>query len=109
MATTNKAQIKTVKIGPIVFDVECHEELLGQEVDGARRALNGHIQYDECKIQVRAGMPPQRRYQVLWHEVVHGLLALGGMYQQDEQMVEVLANGIVMVLQDNPALVDGEV
>lgn len=108
-AIANKAQIKMVKIGPIVFEVETHEELLAEERDGKRQALNGHILFDDCKIKVRAGLPSQRRYQVLWHEIVHGLLALGGMHEHDEQVVEVLANGIVMVLQDNPALVDGEV
>lgn len=91
--------IKSVKIGGIVYDVKVTPNLCSDTV-----RLNGHIKHDQTLIELDEAMSAQCMKVVLFHEILHGIANQAGI-EDDEKMVEVLAFGIVGVLQDNPELV----
>jgi hypothetical protein len=88
---------KQVKIGPLLYEVT-------EEARVANESLWGQIVYAEAKIELNPGMTAQHRRITLWHEVLHGMLIQGGIREHDERILDVLAHGIVGVLQDNPEL-----
>jgi hypothetical protein len=95
--------MNTVKIGPMVYAVSIVERL--QSDDG--RKLDGHIVYSALSVKVDAALAPQMQRQVLWHEILHGILSQSGLPDigdKEEDLIDVLAYGIVGVLADNPEL-----
>ena len=93
--------IKKVKIGPFEYLVNYVDKL--QTKDG-NAVLYGEISERNSTIQLNTDMSPQFERVVLWHEIIHGLLDSGGFGNHDERMIDVLAHGLVQVLQDNPLL-----
>ena len=91
---------KNIKIGPILYRVRLVDSLTDDE-DGT--SLDGHIKHSACVILLRKDLPRQRIKQVLWHELIHGVIGTLGI-DQNEQVVEGLSNGIMLLLQDNPWL-----
>lgn len=92
----------TLRIGPLDFDINLVDGLTDQ--DGIRK-LNGHIHYDHCKIELEKRLPPQYQWLTLWHEIIHAILTQYSFdLENEERVVDALANGIVEVLQDNPWL-----
>lgn len=68
--------------------------------------LLGHVEWSKCEIRLRAGMPDDRAYSVLFHEIIHAIsddMAL----DLTEEAVRQLNTGIFGVLRSNPALVLG--
>jgi len=89
-------------IGGITYRIAEIERLLA---DDGRRKLSGNIRYDECEIRIEAGMDVQSTRQIIWHEVLHGILTQAGHCDAiKEQIIDALAYGIVDVLKQNPWL-----
>lgn len=93
--------IDKVKIGPIEYTVK-------ENARFPQDNLAGQIRYLEQVIEIQPGMGKAVTKVTLWHEMIHGILFAGGYREQDEQMVDVLAYGIVKLLQDNPELIEAE-
>lgn len=91
---------QTVKIGPITYKVYRAKKVTRR--DG--QSLDGQIDYGKACITIRKGIDAQVTRLVLWHEIIHGILSNAGMSGQDEQMIEILASGIVDVLTMNSNL-----
>ena len=91
--------IKSVKIGGIVYDVVETSGLFDESTK-----LNGHIEYQKTKIELESNMSAQCKKVILFHEILHGIMTQAGL-ENDEKLVEILAYGLVGVLQDNPELV----
>lgn len=91
-------EMKSVKVGPITYEVVLVDDLH----DGTTK-LDGWVRYAECVVRLDSRLSPQSMRQTLWHEILHALVTQGGL-KQDERYVDVLAYGIMEVLQDNPWL-----
>lgn len=89
---------KSVKIGPVVYEVK-------EEMRLANDGLYGQIVYSESVIEMNPMMKPQHRDITLWHEMLHGMLLQGGIREHDERILDVLAHGLVQLIKDNPKLV----
>ena len=66
----------------------------------------GHIDYENSVISLSEtnGAERQRRCQILWHEILHGIRENNGMaIENEEAVVDMFARGIYQVLQDNGA------
>ena len=69
-------------------------------------AAYGHIDYDNATIELSDafGTEHQKRCQILWHEILHGIRENNGMkIENEESVVDMFAKGIYQVLQDNGA------
>lgn len=86
----------SIRIGPFVYDVLIVDDLR----DGERR-LDGNITYDDCVIRINSRLCEQMRVEVLWHEVIHGILAQAGL-RWDDNKIDILAHGLMRFRQDNP-------
>ena len=92
-----------IRIGPVDFDIEYHKTLVSG--DNSTK-LDGEILHQISTIRLEMGTSPQFRRMILWHEIVHAILTQAGYHDHDEQMMEVLASGIMQVLRDNPWLIE---
>lgn len=66
----------------------------------------GYIDYENSVINLSStiGTEHQKRCQVLWHEILHGIRENNGMQiENEEAVVDMFAKGIYQVLQDNGA------
>ena len=88
--------MKKVKIGAQVFEIKRECELKDKDVD-----LSGHIKYGSSEILIDSELDKFSTRQVLWHEVVHGILTHAGIRDEDEKLVDILSYGIIQVLEDN--------
>lgn len=88
----------TVKIGPVEYAIKENPRYKG---DG----LIGQIMYWESVIELQPDMSPHMTKIALWHEMFHAILLQGGFREHDERLLDVLAYGIVRLLQDNSFLV----
>ena len=64
----------------------------------------GHIDYENSVISLSDtnGTEHQKRCQILWHEILHGIRENNGMeIENEEAIVEMFSKGIYQVLQDN--------
>lgn len=52
---------------------------------------------DECT-------PPSRQFEILWHEILHGLFWQLGKNNHNEKLIGGLAEQLAAVLENNPAL-----
>lgn len=88
-----------IKIGSTTYLVIDREDLHDNH-----KTLYGWIRHDTSEILIEKDVGPQKRYIVLWHEIVHGILHNAGIEDHEERMVLALGHGIVQVLRDNPDL-----
>lgn len=91
--------IKSIKIGDKVYPVIEEPSLNYKE------GVQAQIRYREVKIAIEPGQEPQYEIDCLLHEAVHGMLAF--MKEDDknnEATVTRLANGMLMLIRDNPDL-----
>lgn len=93
---------KTLKIGAHTYEIEVEPRI---ERDYTR--FWGRLEYAKNKLQLDSELVGIRKYETLWHGCFHGILSNGGFRKHDEQMVDVLAAGVVQLLQDNPWMRDG--
>jgi hypothetical protein len=90
---------ESVRIGGIEYKVE-REENLRQDTE----LLYGQISYTDCVIRLSSTdrKNPQVQCITLWHEILHGIREHSTMkIENEEEVVEMFAKGIVQVLNDN--------
>lgn len=90
---------ESVRIGGVEYPVTYVDYLN----DGVNLAY-GHIDYENCVIELSAtcGTAHEKRCQILWHEILHGIREHSGMQiENEEAIVEMFSKGIYQVLQDN--------
>ncbi|GAK03270.1 hypothetical protein JCM19037_1578 [Geomicrobium sp. JCM 19037] len=83
----------TYNVGGIDYDVYFEKP----EEDG----LLGEIRYDLQRIVVDNELPPQRKAQVLTHELAHAIFAEAGFDDQDEELVNRIGIVLHRFLCDN--------
>jgi len=94
-------EINSIKIGAITYEVIVVERLLGDN----DKKLDGQITYSIPKIELDSNLSPVMRRQVLWHEIIHGILTQAGRQSEvSEGAVDALAYGIFGVVKDNPGI-----
>jgi predicted site-specific integrase-resolvase len=98
--------VGTVRIGALDFRVVLTEGLR-QKTD-----LAGQICYCTNEIEIDALSEEQRQYAILLHEIVHGIFThsklnktLNEKEELLEDVVEIVAHGMLGVIRDNPGLV----
>jgi hypothetical protein len=82
--------------------IECTQ---GELFEDYADDLLGHVEWSRCEIKLREGMPHDRAYSVLWHEILHALsddLALN----LTEEAVSQLSTGLFSTLRINRTLVE---
>ena len=86
----------SVKVGPFIYKIL---------EDGAveQRQLYAEVYLRTFEIKIDPTIADQKLPVSLWHELLHCLDDIQGM-ELDEKNVSRLANGIVMLLRDNPWL-----
>lgn len=82
----------TVKICGIPYEVE-KVPVIDESTEGI---VQGQIEYSKAKILIKDGLPQGIEYEVLIHEMVHGILNHIGQTElrDNEDFVQRLANGI---------------
>lgn len=85
-----------VKIGPIRFKIQYIKNLRDE-----RGSLDGWIRHHTSTISIDKSLNEQRARLVLWHEIIHAILTHGGYSDHDERMIDVLAGGVMNVLNEN--------
>lgn len=88
-----------------IAGVEYKVELVPLLNNGTNLAY-GHIDFETSVIELSdtVGTEHQRRCQILWHEILHGIRENNGMeIENEEEIVDMFAKGIYQVLQDNGA------
>jgi len=91
---------KHIKIGHIRYRIKKIKRLN----DGAAGVMYGQIDYGKSLIELDADMGPQHDRQTLWHEVIHAIMNHAGIQKHDEPLVEIMASGIMQVINDNPEM-----
>lgn len=88
---------ETVKIGPIEYAIKENPRYKTEH-------LVGQILYYESVIELQPDLSPGMREIGLWHEMFHAILLQGGFREHDERLLDILAYGVVRLLQDNEFL-----
>lgn len=90
-----------IKIGGITYTVRVVDDLHDKHTP-----LLGWHKPSTCELLLDASLVPQAQYQVLWHEIVHGILTVAGFVEenQNERLIDALGYGMLQVLRDNPEL-----
>lgn len=90
---------ETIRVGGIDYTVIERKDLRDGDT-----WLNGHIVYNECEIRVEEELALPKKWIVVWHEVLHGLLEHAGMSDHSETIIIALGYGVAQALRDNPWL-----
>lgn len=88
---------KQVKIGAVTYEVQYEPRL-------ADDALMGQIRLLEGVIAIRPNMSKTMEQITLLHEMTHAMLFQAGEKEHDEQVIDIIAHGVVQVIQDNEGL-----
>lgn len=97
--------INNIKIGPINYVVSEQKDLHTVGDEGRKVFLNGHIQHSEATIKLDVELSHDMQVTTLWHEALHGILAVAGQDDPPEKVIITLGYGIVSLLRDNPDLI----
>ena len=92
---------ESVRIAGVEFEVR-----LVPHLNNGINLAYGNIDYENSVISLSdtSGTEHQRRCQILWHEILHGIRENNGMtIENEEAVVDMFARGIYQVLQDNGA------
>jgi hypothetical protein len=95
-----------LKIGPVDYTVKQVKKLRDTDSEGKTRSLHGDIAWTKARIRIRKDQAESRKVVTLVHEALHGLLenaAFDGPHP--ENVIAILAFGLVELLRDNPELV----
>ena len=90
---------RKLKVGAITFALTY---VPGLKDDG--KALWGHVVHQNARVAIESRNDPQLIYHTTWHEVLHIIFEQAGRAElaKDEEVIDLLAYGIMQVLQDNP-------
>ena len=101
--------IEELRIGPTTYRVifTGSDQLEHLKRDEEEEAPSGESQPDACRMIVNKDHHAQQQIIALFHEIYHLILLQAGKFYEssDEELVSVLAHGIVQVLRDNPQFV----
>lgn len=92
---------ESVRIAGVEYKVQ-----LVPNLNNGTNLAYGHIDYENSCIELSdtIGIEHQKRCQILWHEILHGIRENNGMeIENEEEIVDMFAKGIYQVLQDNGA------
>lgn len=92
--------ITQLRIGGIAYRVAYEPDLRNDD----DRKIYGAADYPSATITIAEGHDPQVQFVTLMHEALHCILNHAGISEHDEHLIEVMANGIVPLLKDNPQL-----
>jgi len=96
----NAETARPVKVGPMTYTVMNVEDLRQGD-----QSLDGCCKNSTCEIFLDAGLCDQAARVTLWHEIMHVILMQAGLCEvMTEQLCEVMAHGVMDVLEDNPWL-----
>jgi hypothetical protein len=98
--------LKTIKVGPVTYEIKEVPRLIGSGSDGKRAWLNGDVDFQACVIRIEQDAAAQIKAETLWHEAVHAILAQAGYEDHPESMVVALGYGLVQLVRDNPELIE---
>jgi len=92
-----------IRIGSVTYTIVEVEHL--RDEDG--KQMWGQVLHSECRIEIALELSYQQQYHTLWHEIVHTLMNQADLdKREDEQLVNVLAYGLMGVVRDNGDLLD---
>jgi len=94
---------QAIRIGPVTYTII---EVTGlRDEDG--KQMWGQVLHGPCRIEIEANLGYQQQYHTLWHEIIHTLMNQAELDKKDdEQLVNVLAYGLLGVMRDNGDLLD---
>jgi hypothetical protein len=91
-----------VKINGIIYDIKLEKPNCNSITEAT---LWGNINYKECKIVLDKTLSEQKLWQVLFHEIIHGI-ADETHIKVDEDDIDRVSNGFFQVMKDNNLLKD---
>ncbi len=74
-----------------------------EQVDKTNYLVDGEIDYDKQTISIKKEMQKERKNEVLWHEILHGIcehLSIGEL-QKNEHLIQCLGNALYQVQKRN--------
>jgi len=95
----------TIKVGCYTYKVVLRDSVWGDENDSY-----GSISYAHEEISICVAYPKSRQINTLLHEIIHACYHFSNLRDSkrggEEDVATSLANGLMMVYQDNPGLVE---
>ena len=91
-------KLTKVKIGNNTYQI-----IVKQRIELNDKEVHGLIDFERCTIHLKA-LNKQIK-QVLLHEIIHGVEDMYSL-ELTEQQVDSLANGLLLVLKNNPKIKD---
>lgn len=89
-------KIKKVRIGSQRYDI-----FYIKNYENGNRPLAGRIVSEQSEIFIDSSMDEFNQRQTLFHEIIHGLLDHGGIRKHDEKTIDILAYGLMQLIEDN--------
>lgn len=74
-----------------------------EQVDKTNYLVDAEIDYDNQTISIKKELSRERKSELLWHEIIHGIcehLQIRGI-QKNEHLVQCLGNAIYQVIKRN--------
>ena len=95
---------KKVKIGSSVYTVEQTDKNI---IVGGAECI-GSVSYWDGNIQIAKSAGEGIKPQTLMHEIIHAITVerMGNSFEQDEKYIDGLAAGILMLIRNNPKLIN---
>ena len=93
-----------IKISGIDYDIDIIEDY---PVNKNGDKYKGLIEYEQAKITISSIPNYQVMYEILWHEIFHGLFNAYGIFldsKKEEHFCDCFSSGIIQLLKDNPEL-----
>ena len=91
--------VNSIKIGNKIYLVEYKDNLRDL-------SLNGQLIFQRSVVEVQSNLEPQLEQEILAHEAVYGMLEFigEGKKGENEESVQRITNGLLMLIKDNPEL-----
>ena len=93
--------IDSVKVGPFRYAVEYEDRLQSDE----HERLAGQARHMENRILLDPMPCHDRQVETLWHETIHAIANVLNITLMEDEVCR-LSMGLVMVMRDNPELVN---
>jgi len=94
---------KKIVVGSYTYTISFPEKIFATTKSGKKIALDGDVNFDDEKIQIKKSLRGPRRELTLWHELIHAIAEDQEM-ELSEEKTDKLAHGIVQILKDHPSL-----
>lgn len=91
-----------IKIGGVQYKVNYTDDLR----DESGKRVSGTFHGDQSGIYVATDISKQKQYQVLIHEIMHGIISHFNI-EDDEHITHKVANGVYAFIVDNATFVKG--